>query len=297
MSDYKFIIEDNVDRLDVFLSKKTNLSRSKIKKLIQNREIKVNSETKIKSGMILKPGDKIEFKYEEENTQLKAQNKDLDIIFEDDDILVINKPAGLIVHPGSGNHEGTLVNYVYGYLGSKPYLVHRLDKDTSGIIVVAKTEENLNNLQKQWQDRKVKKYYKTLVFGNLDSKEGIIDSPITRNKMNRQEMTISASDDARHAKTQFQVIEVYQDTSLVDVEIFTGRTHQIRVHFKAINHPVVCDTVYGNQKLNDEFRAEHKLNRQFLHAYKLEFKHPKSNKVLKLTAELAQDLKNVIKEL
>jgi len=298
---FKFVINSIQDinkRIDVFLSERTKFSRSKIKKAIIDNKLLLNGEKFTRNSYILKDKDKLEITIQKSTTnKLKSQNKELDIIFEDEHLLVVNKEAGLVVHPGSGNHENTLANYLRGYLGEKPYLVHRLDKETSGIIVIAKNEEILNNLQKQWQNRTVKKYYKTLVSGLLDSKSGIIDSPIKRNQKNRQEMSVSPDSDARNAKTYFELEKNYEDCSLLNVQIYTGRTHQIRVHFKAINHPVIGDKTYGNNNVNNIFKEKHNLDRQFLHAYKLEFKHPATNKELVFEIDLAEDLMGVIKEL
>ena len=296
---YEFEIKSGIpQRLDVFLTKETGLSRSKIKRDILDGNVRVNNEVVKKVSYELRIEETVKIRTTEiKKTSLIPQKGEFKVVFEDEDILVINKDFDMTVHPGIGNHDHTLTNYVYEYLVSFPFLVHRLDKDTSGLIVIAKNEENLLKLQRQWKDRTVKKFYKTLVKGQPDSVEGMIDSPIKRNGKNRQQMTVSIQESAKNAKTHFQVMEMYEDSSLLDVQIFTGRTHQIRVHFQAIGNPVIGDVVYGDKKINKIYKDQYDLERQFLHAYKIEFKHPKTEKSLKLEIPLAKDLQEVIEQL
>jgi len=287
MKYHKFIVgeEDCLsDRLDVFISDKLDISRSKVTNLIKNGDLVLNNDVFKRASYKVRLNDELKVGVPEKEAKFKAQETELNIVFEDDDILVINKAHGVVVHPGTGNKEDTLSNYVYGYLGSFPFLVHRLDKDTSGLIVFAK----------QWRNRKVGKHYITLVVGTLDSEKGVIDSPIERNKLKRKEMTISNSSTARISKTSFTVLGKYDESTLVDVQIHTGRTHQIRVHFKAIGHPVLGDKLYGNSKANREFYNKYSLKRQFLHASKLSFVHPSSGKNLSFEAELPEDLQKVL---
>lgn len=296
----EFVVEPefNQKRLDVFLTEKTGFLRTKIQKLVEQNKVKINNKITNKNSQKLKINDLISFENVlDEKKLLKAEIKSLDIIFEDSDILAINKPAGMVSHPGNNNSENTLLNYLYGYLKKEAFLVHRLDKDTSGIILIAKNEESLFLLQKQWQDRTVKKMYYALAKGHLDSKTGLIDAPILRSRKDKTEMDVSILEKAKEAKSYFEVLEKFTDTSLLQVRILTGRTHQIRVHFSAIKHPIVGDRTYGNIEINKIFSDQYGLKRQFLHAYTLEFLHPKSGKKNTLTTDLPADLDYILEEL
>jgi 23S rRNA pseudouridine1911/1915/1917 synthase len=221
----------------------------------------------------------------------------LEVVFEDDDLLVINKPAGMVVHPAQGHDHGTLVNALLARypdlaaltLADRPGIVHRLDRDTSGLIIVARNPLALRRLQQQFKARTVEKIYLALVFGRPEAAEGIIDMPLGRDPRFRQKMAPRA--DGKPARTHYRVIEDFGQYSLLEVGLETGRTHQIRVHLAWLKCPVVGDTVYGRKK------NALGLKRQFLHAWRLRFEHPRTGDLLQLTAPLAPDLQAVLEQL
>ncbi len=223
----------------------------------------------------------------------------LDIRYEDSDILIVNKPAGMVVHPGTGHESGTLVNALLAHctdlsgIGNtkRPGIVHRLDKDTSGLLVIAKNDKALLALQEQFKKRTVGKKYLALVHGQIQPATALIDAPIGRDPRQRKKMSVivpgsprAASSRARSAQTQYRSLAVYEDFSLLECSLFTGRTHQIRVHLAYINYPIVGDTVYGRRKQSLP------LKRHFLHAAELTIKHPSNQKELAFTAELPPEL-------
>lgn len=231
----------------------------------------------------------------------------LNIIYEDDEMLVIDKPAGLIVEQGAGQKEKTLIDIVgeyflskgikVGEVGERRGLVHRLDKDTSGLMVIAKTKKAQRSLQKQIKERKVLKKYLALVYGKLPPKGKII-LPIGRDKRRREKMTVTFLRKSREAETNYRVIKSYKYKeyilNLVEAEIKTGRTHQIRVHFSYFNHPIIGDATYGNKTTN-KIATDLNLSRQFLHAAILGFTHPKTGEWMEFKSDLSEDLKNAIK--
>lgn len=292
--------EENINkRLDMYIaSLDLNLSRSLVQKKIELGEILVNGK-EVKTSYKTKIGDKIEIiLVEPKETTLKAQEIPLNIIYEDKDILVVNKEKGMVVHPGNGNPEGTLVNAVLNHCkGSlsgiggelRPGIVHRLDKDTSGIIVIAKNDQAHINLSKQISDRKVKKIYTALVRGIIPEEVATINMPIGRSKTDRKKMAVRA--DGKEAITHIKVIKRYDKYTLIRVKIDTGRTHQIRVHMAEIGYPVVGDEVYSNGK--NEFG----ISGQMLHSTSLEFIHPITGKKIYLEAPLPIYFKEILEEL
>ena len=295
----KIIVDEENIRLDSYIAKKRkDLSRTMIQKLIEDGDVLVNELTK-KISYKANFNDEISLNVPEpEKTDLKAQNIPIDIIYEDDDIIVVNKPKGLVVHPANGNPDGTLVNAIMAIckdslsgIGGKirPGIVHRLDKDTSGILVVAKNDKAHINLSKQIKDRKMKKIYIALVKGVVNENEATIDMPIGRSTKDRKKMAVRK--DGKQAITHFKVLKRYQNYTLLEVKIDTGRTHQIRVHMAEIGHPVVGDIVYSKGK--NEFGVVG----QMLHAKSLEFTHPSTGKKMHLEAELPQYFKEVIEKL
>ena len=294
------ITEQNINqRLDMYIaSLDLDLSRSMAQKMIENGQVLVNDKL-AKTSYKTKLNDKIQVIIKEpKDTSIKAQNIPLDIIYEDDDILVINKAKGMVVHPGNGNPDGTLVNAVLNHCkGSlsgiggeiRPGIVHRLDKDTSGLITIAKNDKAHINLSKQIQDRKVKKIYTALVKGVIPEDTATINMPIGRSNIDRKKMAVRK--DGKEAITHIKVIKRYNKYTLISVKIDTGRTHQIRVHMAEIGHPVVGDMVYSNGK--NEFGVEG----QMLHAKSLDFKHPITGKEMHVEAELPEYFKNVLQEL
>lgn len=312
------ITEKNIgQRLDVFLSEKIeNWSRSKLKKLIDEGDVTVNQQQS-KGSYKLSAGDEIEVELIEISTGAEFEPEDipLDIVYEDEFLAVINKKAGMIVHPGAGVSSGTLANALafkfkikneklkienasdeqskIENLKSKIGIVHRLDKDTSGLIVVAKTEEIHEALSEQFRNREVYKSYVALVHGYVEENGGTINQPIAREKHNRTKMGVRAH--GRNALSIWKTKKRFEKFTLLAVEIKTGRTHQIRVHLNYINHPIVGDEIYngGRDKTVADMRirkAISDLGRFFLHAEKLAFNHPKTNERLNFTAPLPKEL-------
>jgi len=284
-------------RIDKLLNKKFETSsRTYFQYLIENSFVLVNGKA-VKKSFIPKIDDEIEVFFKAlPNTDLKPQKMDFDILFEDEHIIAINKPAGLVVHPGAGNWENTFVNGLLYHCKDlipvkddiRPGIVHRLDKDTSGVLLAAKTNKAHQNLIEQFKLRKVIKKYLAVAFGNVENQT--IDSPIKRDKIFRKKMSVDF--DGKNASTQILTIDRKDDLSLVLAMPKTGRTHQIRVHLKSINSPILGDCVYGTESVNKKYRAK----RQFLHALSLELLHPIDNKPLKIEAPMAEDLKKFIEK-
>ncbi len=290
---------DKGKRLDIYIAENFNeLSRTMIKKLIESNNILVNDKSE-KVSYKVQANDNISIDVPEaKETKLKAQEIPLDIIYEDSDIIVVNKPKGMVVHPANGNPDGTLVNAILSICKNslsgiggelRPGIVHRLDKDTSGLIIVAKNDKAHINMSEQIKERNVKKTYIALVRGNVPEEEATINMPIGRSTKDRKKMAVTKN--GKQAITHFKVLKRYSKYTLLEIKIETGRTHQIRVHMAEIGYPVVGDAVYSNGK--NEFGIEG----QMLHAYKLEFMHPITNKHMELTAPLPQYFEEVLKKL
>lgn len=287
-------------RIDAYISSvDTQLSRTMIQKLIQEKNIKVNGKI-VKASYKVISGDEIEMEIPEpKEINLKPQNIPLDVIYEDNDIIVINKPKGMVVHPANGNPDGTVVNAVMalckdslsGIGGEvRPGIVHRLDKNTSGIMIIAKNDKAHINLSEQLKNHEVKKTYIALVRGIINENEATINMPISRSKNDRKKMAVNR--DGKNAITHFKVLGRYKNKyTLLKVNIETGRTHQIRVHLSHIGHPVIGDDVYSNGK------NEWGISGQCLHAWKIEFNHPITKKKMELEAKIPEYLDRIIKEL
>lgn len=288
-----FTVENGGERLDVYLSERTGKTRSAIKQLSLLGAVLINGKTD-KCGRIVKAGDVIELTEEERACEATPQDLPVSVLYEDDDIAVIDKAQGMSVHPGAGNKDGTLVNALLyriknlsGINGTvRPGIVHRLDKDTSGVLVVAKNDEAHLSLSRQIADRAVKKLYLAVLEGNLKDEEGEIVTNIGRSPRDRKKMAVLQS--GKQAITRFQVLERYKENCLVQFDIKTGRTHQIRVHAQYMGHPVVGDKTYGYQK------QRFKLSGQLLHAYSISFKHPRTGKEVCFTAPLPDYFINVV---
>ena len=270
------VLENNI-RIDKYLVNQIDLSRSKIQKLIKDGNILVNNNI-INNNYLVNIGDKIIINYVDENPleNLKPSNIPIDIIYEDDDLLVINKESGMVVHPAPGNYEDTLVNALIGKYnlsnnGFRPGIVHRLDKDTSGLMLVAKNDYIHEKLSNMIANKVVERYYLALVEGTFNHETGTIDAPIGRDKKYREKMEIT-SINGKKAITHFKVLETFNNYSLIECKLETGRTHQIRVHMKYINHPVVNDPLYG--------KCFDKSFGQLLHSYKIKFPHPRTGELL-----------------
>ena len=294
--------EDIGQRLDRFLTTiLSDLSRTTVQQLITNGSALVNGQ-KSKPGYMLRDGDEIQISSTAtaaDAVPARPTAMHLDIVYEDQDLLVVNKPAGMVVHPAFGHYDDTLVNALLAYLPAlqesdetmRPGIVHRLDKDTSGLIIVAKNARARAALLEQMQRHAIIKRYLALVDGNVALDQGSIDAPIGRDPRHRQQMAITAVG-SREARTHFKVLERYARHTLLLLQLETGRTHQIRLHLKAIGHPVVGDPVYGSGNVFK--RAP--LNRQFLHACQLSFTHPFSGEIIELEAPLPADLQAVLDE-
>lgn len=298
MNKYNYTVdaEDKGSRLDKLISIKFNeFSRVAIQRMIDNEKIKVNNK-KAKAAYKVNENDFIEIEEEEiKETDLVAEDIPLDVIYEDNDILVVNKAKGMVVHPGNGNPNGTLVNAVLakckdslsGIGGEyRPGIVHRIDKDTSGLLIVAKNDNAHLNISEQIKDHKVKKTYVALVRGRIKENEATINMPIGRSQNDRTKMAVRK--DGKEAITHIKVLKKYKNYTFIEVNIETGRTHQIRVHMAQIGYPIVGDFVYSNGK--NPFGVEG----QMLHSMKLEFKHPTTNKEMKLEAPIPNYFKEVL---
>ena len=297
----EFIVEKEKagKRLDAYLSLENNsISRTMIQKLIDENHIMVNEKV-TKASYKVAEGDRITLEeVKPKEISLKAQDIAIDVIYEDKDIIVVNKPKGLVVHPANGNPDGTLVNAIMaickGSLSGiggeiRPGIVHRLDKDTSGIIIIAKNDEAHIKLSEQIKNREVKKTYIALVRGFVKENEATINMPIGRSPKDRKKMAVVKN--GKNAITHIKVLERFNNYTLLQVNIETGRTHQIRVHLSQIGYPIVGDYTYSNGK--NEFG----IVGQCLHAKSLKFRHPITNKEMYLEAELPQYFKDVIKKL
>ena len=292
-------VESDSKRIDAYLSEKLeDTSRVAIQRLVTNGKVLVNGKT-VKASYKVQAGDKIEVEEEVPvEISLKAQEIPLDIIYEDKDIIVVNKPKGMVVHPANGNPDGTLVNAIMaickdslsGIGGEiRPGIVHRLDKDTSGIIIIAKNDKAHINLSEQIKEHTVKKTYIALVRGLVKENEATINMPIGRSEKDRKKMAVTKK--GKEAITHFKVLERYDKYTLLQVNIETGRTHQIRVHLSQIGYPIVGDEVYSNGK------NEWNVKGQCLHAKSLEFTHPITGETMYLEAELPEYFENILKDL
>lgn len=288
------VTEDANERIDNYLIKILNKSRSKIQNLIKTENVKVNNKI-IKNSYIVKQNDNIEInEIEEQPLSAKAEKIDLDIVYEDDDIIVVNKQNGLVVHPAVGNPTGTLVNGIMYHSKNlskvngefRPGIVHRIDAFTTGLLVVAKNDYAHEFLARQLENKTTHRIYVALVWGVINEDTGTIDAPIGRDKKDRKKMAVT-SENSKNAVTHFKVIERYKDATLIELKLETGRTHQIRVHMNYINHPVVNDSVYGKRKLIDE-------TGQCLHAKELGFIHPTTKKYMCFTSELPKEFINIL---
>ena len=286
-------------RVDVYIPEYIkDLTRSRVQKLLKDGSVLINSEVCKKANRILKCGETIELYIPEpQKLQVEAENIQLQIVYQDESLAVINKPQGMVVHPAVGNYTGTLVNALLYNLDGlsgingiiRPGIVHRLDKDTSGLLVVAKNDFAHHHLAAQIKDRTAGRHYMALVCGDL-TKDGTIDAPLGRDPHDRKKMAVTDKN-SRRAVTHFFVKERFGKYTLIEVKLETGRTHQIRVHMKYIGHPVAADAVYCSKKQEDVFS---KLPGQFLHAYKLTITHPVTGEIMDFTAPLPAVMEDVL---
>ena len=278
-------------RLDNFLTDVLEVSRSQVTKMIKAKEVLVNGKN-VKPGFMLKENDTVIVNHVDEDG-VKPEKMDLDIVYEDDDVIVVNKANGVVVHPGAGNHSGTLVNGLLYHTKLsdingkvRPGIVHRIDAYTTGLLMIAKNNRAHEILAKELAEKKTYRKYAALVWGVIESDSGEIDAPIGRSKNDRKKMAIRA--DGKEAITHFKVLKRYEKATLIELRLETGRTHQIRVHMNYIGHPVVNDPVYGNRKLFDE-------TGQCLHAKELGFVHPTTGEYMQFDSELPECFINILK--
>ena len=309
---FKFIASEGQEplRVDKYLMNFIeNATRNKIQLAIKAGNVLVN-DTTVKSNHKVKPNDvvRVVLAHPPHENLLVAENISIDIVYEDNTVIVVNKPAGMVVHPGHGNYSGTLVNgLIYHFenlpknSNERPGLIHRIDKDTSGLLVIAKTEFAMANLAKQFFDRTTDRVYHALVWGNIDEEEGTITGNVGRSLKNRLQMNVFPDGEhGKHAVTHYKVIERFSYVTLVECKLETGRTHQIRAHFKYIGHPLFNDERYGgNQILKGTTFTKYKqfvencfkiLPRQALHAKTLGFEHPVTKKWLQFDSEIPEDM-------
>ena len=296
----ELIVEDLEDkvRLDVYLAEETGWSRSQVKLQIDSQRALVNGKPR-KAGFLVKNGDNVSLSFSKEILEInaEAENIPLEVVYEDDDFAIINKPQGMVVHPAPGAYNHTLVNALLYYFenlstGSdkiRPGIVHRIDKDTSGLLVVAKNDKAHESLAKQIAEHSCFRHYLALLEGNLKTDTGTVDTFIARSQNDRKMMAVSQ--DGKRAITHYNVLERYGDYCLVEFVLETGRTHQIRVHSKHLGHPIVGDKTYGikNQKF--------KLDGQLLHAYKLELTHPTTGKRMSFECKIPDYFTKILNKL
>ena len=286
------------DRLDAWLNTQmADLSRSRLQGLIKAGRVRVN-DTTVKPNYSVREGDTIVINIPEPVAiELEAEDIPLAILYEDTDVIVINKAPDMVIHPAPGTRSGTLVNALLHHcedlrgIGGelRPGIVHRLDKDTSGVIIVAKNEPALNHLANQFRDRTTQKQYLAIVHGQPRPESGTIEAPIGRHPVHRKKMSVR-EDDGRYALSHYQTVEKFPQHSLLQVEIKTGRTHQIRVHLAHLGHPILGDAVYGK-------KGGDLASRQMLHAYQLEIAHPHTNERMNFVADPPPDMQKVLRQL
>ena len=291
----KILIEnENVSkRLDIFLSEYLNESRNFILKNIKNGNILVNNSI-VKGGYSLKLNDEISIGKLKIDTTVKAEEIPLDILYEDDDIMVVNKKSGMVVHPGNGNYSHTLVNALMAHTDelsdeggdNRCGIVHRIDKDTSGILLIAKTNEAHRILSDDFKNKRIQRKYIALVYGVIDNNKGKVVAPIGRSKVDRKKMCVT-EENSKKAVTNFTVLERYKNATLLELVLETGRTHQIRVHMEYINHPVVNDPVYGRREIINNYG-------QMLHAEYLGFNHPITHKFMEFSVKPEEEFNYIL---
>lgn len=285
-----YIVEagDNGTRLDVFISDREKaLTRTRVQKLVSEGLVLVNEQPE-KSNYKLRTGDEVRFEIPApQELKVEPENIPVDILYEDQDLIVVNKPQGMVVHPANGNYHGTLVNALLYHCRDlsgingimRPGIVHRIDKDTSGVLVVAKNDQAHLSLAQQIKDHTVTRKYLALVHGNIEEPAGTIDAPIGRDPKDRKKMTVITKN-SKAAVTHYMVQERFGDYTLIEARLETGRTHQIRVHMAYLGHPVVGDPLYGYRKAHFDLKG------QVLHAYILGFEHPRSKQYVEFTTDL-----------
>lgn len=306
MKKESYIVEpgDGSERLDTFVSSKSGLTRSSVQKLIKDGGVLVNSAT-VKAGYKIRTGDIIEVTIPDEpEALLTPEDIPLDIIFEDDHLVVVNKPPGMVIYPATGHSSGTLMNALASHCNKlasvgaplRPGIVHRLDKDTSGLIIIAKDDAAYHSLVEKFKNKEIEKEYMALLYGTPKTLKGEINAPIGRSISDRKRMSTKTKN-AKEAVTLYEVKSSFRAASLVKVKIITGRTHQIRVHFTFTGHPVLGDRTYGKKTVLKLGPITLKFSRQMLHAYSLKFTHPITEEPLEFTSPMPEDMEKAIEEL
>lgn len=292
---------DAKKRLDVFVSESSGVSRSHAQVLIENELVTVNGKNVAKNYR-LREGDEIEIEaLPIKELSAEAENIPLDIVYEDNEIIVVNKPSGMVVHPAVGNESGTLVNALLYHCKNslsgingviRPGIVHRIDKDTSGLLVVAKTDEAHLFLSSLLKDHQIKRTYHAIITGHLPQVKGTINAPIARHATDRKKMAVVTG--GREAITHYETLREYPSFTYAKMNLETGRTHQIRVHLSYIGHPIIGDTVYGGGKTQFERAHQKLLQGQCLHAKELSFPHPKTKEIMHFEVDLPTEFKSLL---
>ncbi len=287
----QYKVQSEEIRLDNFLTNTIEESRSQITKMIKAGEVLVNGK-KVKAGFLVKTGDEVTVNHKELSSDIVPEKMTLDIVYEDDDVIVVNKANGVVVHPGAGNYQHTLVNGLLYHTSlsnvgesTRPGIVHRIDAYTTGLLMIAKNNKAHEKLAKQLEEKTITRKYIALVWGVIPNDTGLIDAPIGRSSNDRKKMAIRA--DGKKAITHFKVIKRYKEATLIELKLETGRTHQIRVHMAYIGHPVVNDNVYGRRKVIDN-------SGQCLHAFMLGFEHPTTGQYMEFTSDLPDCFTNIL---
>lgn len=298
MEEIKILSDCGADRIDAFIAEKTAISRSRAVKLIENGEVTVNGQ-KVNKKSSVRVGDEIiVIMPDAVPLEAKAEDIPLDIVYEDGDLLVVNKPKGMVVHPAAANYEGTLVNALLAHCGSslsgiggvmRPGILHRIDKNTSGLLMVAKNDSSHKFLAEQIKEHSFIREYEAVVYGNLKNDSGTVDAPIGRHPIKRKQMAVTDKN-SKDAVTHYEVIDRYNGFTHIRCLLETGRTHQIRVHMAHIGHPVAGDEVYGPRKVIKE------LSGQCLHAKKIGFVHPNGNH-MEFESELPEYFKRFLERI
>ena len=303
--------EQNSKRLDQALAKLSNFTRSQIKILLNNNNIKKDGETPKNGSYRVKEDEVYDLNLHiPKQEKFIAEDIPLNIMFEDEDIIIINKVAGMVTHPAPGNNSGTLVNALLNHTNNnlsnfdrtnRPGIVHRLDKETSGIMVVAKNNKSHLNLANQFKDHSISRKYNAIVWGTPQNQT--IEGYIERHRINRKKMSLNDIEKGKYSKTSIKLKKIYGIASLIECILATGRTHQIRLHMASINCPIVGDKIYGKNKMNkfgknqdafNKFLILKNFNRQALHAFHLGFIHPKSKKYIEFNSNLPQDMQDLL---
>jgi len=313
VSEHRFVVpaEDAGERLDRWVASRIQgISRTRIQALVEGGCVQVDGKLSRPSHGV-RAGEEVVLRIPAvRDSEVAAEAIPLDVLYEDEDIIVIRKPAGLVVHPAAGHPGGTLVNALLHHCGSlsaiggerRPGIVHRLDKGTSGLLVAAKTDDAHLSLSRQFHDRAVSKTYVALVFGRVQTPEGVIDTPIGRHPRQRKKMAVARGPEGRPSRTSWRLRERIGGMSLLEVRLHTGRTHQIRVHLAEIGYPIVGDVAYGGRREKGERdpvvrEALGELGRPFLHAFRLGFRHPRSGESVAFEAALPVELEDLLRVL